>query len=112
MVNALHYIIEGNTTCIKDFSPAQSDSVNSATGSTQSQDDVDTNVGKNFDTEVPSSSSTISSLSTSFSNHVLITTKNISTSSERLLSDAEKHYEKKKVVLVGKGEVLYDEMII
>lgn len=112
VVNTLHYIIEGNTTCIKDFSPTQSGSVNSATGSAQSQDDVDTNERNNFDTKVPSSSSTISSLSTSFSNHVLITTTNISTSSERLLPDSEKHYEKKKVVLVGKGEVLYDEMII
>lgn len=80
----MQYLMEGKTTCIKDFSPTQSDSVNSETA-TPSEDDVDTSSGAT----------------------------NMSTSSERLLLGAAKFYKTTKVPYIGKGEVLYyDEMII
>lgn len=89
--------MEGNTSFIKDFSPIQSDSLNSTTESTQSPVGSGTNElmecieqGKNSKTD------------------------DVSASSKTVVSVAEDHYDykKSKAAALEKDEVRYGEMII
>ncbi|KAL8154860.1 inactive protein kinase SELMODRAFT_444075-like [Apium graveolens] len=97
VVNALHYIMEGNTSFIKDFSPTQSDSANSTTESTQSQVGSKTNELKEASEQGKKSK-----------------IDDVSASSKAILSVAKDHYlyEESNAGALDRDGVLYNEMII
>lgn len=97
VVNALHYIMEGNTSFIKDFSPTQSDSVNSTTESTQSQVGSRTNELKEASEQGKKSK-----------------IDDVSASSKTVVSVAEDHYfyDESDAVALDRNGLLYNDMII
>lgn len=97
VVNALHYIMESNTSFIKDFSPTQSDSLNSTTESTQSQAGSRTNELKE-DTE----------------HGKKLKIDDVFASSKTAVSVSEDHYDygESEAAALEKNGLLYNEMII
>ncbi|XP_063940245.1 inactive protein kinase SELMODRAFT_444075 isoform X3 [Daucus carota subsp. sativus] len=97
VVNALHYIMESNTSFIKDFSPTQSDSLNSTTESTQSQAGSRTYESKE-DTEQGKK----------------LKIDDVFASSKTAVSVSEDHYDygESEAAALEKNGLLYNEMII
>ncbi|KAM7461639.1 hypothetical protein LguiA_029760 [Lonicera macranthoides] len=72
VVETLNYIIQGNTTSIRDFSPAQSDSANSRAGSCELQDDAAANAQLSETSFYQSSTTDVSSRRSSASTSPLL----------------------------------------
>lgn len=87
--------MEGNTSFIKDFSPTQSDSVNSTTESTQSQIGSRTNEPKEVTEQGKKSK-----------------IDDVSASSNTVVSVAEDQYYYEEIEALERNGLLYNEMII
>ncbi|KAM7465641.1 hypothetical protein LguiB_013203 [Lonicera macranthoides] len=93
VVETLNYIIQGNTTSIRDFSPAQSDSANSRAGSCELQDDAAANAQLSGTSFYQSSTTDVS-------------TRKSSASTSPLLASATGRIRERK------RETSYNEMVI
>ncbi|KAI8021618.1 Proline-rich receptor-like protein kinase PERK3 [Camellia lanceoleosa] len=103
VVDALEYISEGNTTCIRDFSPPESDSISSIMDSPGSQ-----NNSEESEEESPSNTrvSTLKDIISARKSRV-----SSSTSSEQSNHFGGKERERRKAMGMNNSELLYEEML-